>query len=338
LSARTFLALAATVFGLVLANAAAANDSTAELGVGGLVYVTTDAVEMRSEDLFISMQEVRVRYEFVNTSDHDVTTLVAFPMPDIKGDIDFMVAVPVEDSDNFLGFRTTVDGQPVDAKIQQRVSALGVDQTALLKGLNVPLPPQGQGARAALDKLPQETWDRLISLGLAAPEEYDAGNGMERHLAPMWLLSTTYYWEQVFPAGKTVVVEHGYKPSVGTTAGVSFGYEGSENEAWYKEYFSKYCIDDDFLRAYRKTKSPDGSDTYYENRIDYILTTASNWVGNIGKFHVVIDKGSPKNLVSFCGEDVKKISPTEFEMTKDNFYPERDLAILILAPISQEQQ
>ena len=53
----------------------------------------------------------------------------------------------------------------------------------------------------------------------------------------------------------------------------------------------------------------------------------------IGKFHVVIDKGSPKNLVSFCGEGVKKISPTAFEMTKTDFYPERDLAVLILVPM-----
>src|SRR3954466_10530092 len=80
-----------------------ANDSTAELATGGLAYITTDAIEMRSEDLGISMDEVRVRYEFVNTSDRDVTTLVAFPMPDIKGDIDFMVAVPVDDPENFLG-------------------------------------------------------------------------------------------------------------------------------------------------------------------------------------------------------------------------------------------
>jgi hypothetical protein len=329
--------LATTAFlALLCATPALANDSTAQLAAGGLVYVTTDAVEMRSEDLFISMQDVRVRYEFVNTSDRDVTTLVAFPMPDIKGDIDFMVAVPVEDSDNFLGFETTVDGKPVEAKIQQRVSALGVDQTALIQSLGVPLPPQGNAAHDALDKLPQETWDKLISLGLAGVEEFDAGNGMERHLVPMWLLSTAYYWEQTFPAGKTIVVEHHYIPSVGTTAGVSFGYEGSENEPWYKEYFSKYCIDDDFLRAYRKTKAADGSDTYYENRIDYILTTASNWVGTIGKFHLVIDKGDPKNLVSFCGEDVKKVSPTQFEISTENFLPERDLAILILSRMGQE--
>jgi hypothetical protein len=315
---------------------AAANDSTAELATGGLAYITTDVVEMRSEDLSISMDDVRVRYEFVNTSDHDVTTLVAFPMPDIKGDIDFMVAVPVDDPENFLGFETTVDGEPVQAKVQQRVSALGVDQTALLQGLGVPLAPQGQAARDALDKLPQEQWDRLISLGLAAPEEYDSGKGWERHLAPVWLLSTAYYWEQTFPAGKTVIVEHRYKPSVGATAGVSFGYEGVENEPWVKDYFTKYCIDDAFLRAYRKTKTPEGGDTYFENRVDYILTTAGNWAGSIGNFHLVIDKGAPENLVSFCGEDVQKTGPTTFEMTKADFYPDKNLAILILTPIPKE--
>jgi hypothetical protein len=328
--------ITAALLATVSAAPALANDSTAELSTGGLAYVTTDAIEMRSEDLYISMQEVRVRYEFVNNIDQDVTTLVAFPMPDIKGDIDFLVAVPVEDPVNFLGFQTTIDGVPVEAKVQQRASALGVDQTALLTSLGVPLAPQSREARDALDKLPQESWDKLISLGLAAPEEYDAGNGWERHLVPLWLLSTAFYWEQTFPAGKSVIVEHRYKPSVGSTAGVSFGYEPSRDEPWAKRYFSKYCIDEDFIRAYDKTRTPDGGDTYFENRIDYILSTANNWAGMIGQFHVVIDKGSPENLVSFCGEEVKKISPTEFEMTKSDYYPENDLAILILAPMPQQ--
>jgi len=80
----------------------------------------------------------------------------------------------------------------------------------------------------------------------------------------------------------------------------------------------------------RKTKTPDGGDTYFENRIDYILKTASNWEGSIGKFHVVVDKGAPKNLVSFCGEDVKKIGETQFEMKKMDYTPDGNLAVLIL--------
>src|SRR5262249_42117046 len=65
---------------------ARANDSTAELATGGLVFVRNDNVEMRSEDLMISTKEVQVRYRFFNKSDKAVTVLVAFPMPEITVD------------------------------------------------------------------------------------------------------------------------------------------------------------------------------------------------------------------------------------------------------------
>ena len=35
-------------------------------------------------------------------------------------------------------------------------------------------------------------------------------------------------------------------------------------------------------------------------------------------------------MVSFCGNGVKKISPTAFEMRKINFTPEADLHVLIV--------
>jgi hypothetical protein len=313
----------------LLAAPAPANDSTAELGVGGLAYVTTDKISMRSEDLTISLDEVRVRYEFVNTSDEDVTSLVAFPMPDLKGDIDFMVAIPVQDPENFLGFETTVDGVPVETKVEQRVTALGVDQTARLRALGVPLAPHLQETRAALDKVPESEWDDLVNLGLVGVEEYDAGQGWERHLAPIWFLSTTFYWEQTFPAGQTMIVEHRYKPSVGQTAGVSFGYEGARNEDWFRAYRARFCIDDDFLAAFDRAEAKKPG-SYFENRVEYILKTAANWAGSIEHFRVTIDKGAPKNLVSFCGGGVTKTGPTTFEMVKENFYPTEDLAILIL--------
>ena len=326
---RTFFA--AIAFSLS-ALPALANDSTAELGAGGLIYVNTEEIEMRSEDLFISMDEVRVRYEFVNVSDHDVSTLVAFPMPDIKGSIDFMQSVPTEDPVNFLGFRTTVDGQAVEASAQQRVSAMGIDQTAVLVELGVPLAPHLEATRDALDALPADAQDRLVGLGLAGIEEYDAGKGWERHLAPLWLLSTAFYWQQSFPAGKTITVEHSYKPSVGSTAGLSFGSREMRTGPYYEEHARKYCFDRTFLAAVDKRQKPDGNNALMENRIEYILTTAANWAGAIRNFRLTIDKGSPDNLVSFCGEGVSKTGPTRFEMTKENFYPEEDLAIVILTP------
>ena len=72
-----------------------------------------------------------------------------------------------------------------------------------------------------------------------------------------------------------------------------------------------------------------------EQRIEYVLTTGGNWaLGTIGDFKLTIDKGDPDNVVSFCGENVRKTGPTTFEMTAKDFYPERDIDILILHPFS----
>jgi hypothetical protein len=330
------LILIAAVFAAFAAGPALADDSTAELATGGLAFVQTNDITMQSEDLFVSMTAIKARYEFVNISDHDVTTLVAFPLPDIKGDPDLNIAVPTNDPVNFVGFKTLVDGAPVTTQVQQRVSALGVDQTALLKSLGIPLAPQLEATGKALDALPRDKWNQLVKLGLASVDQYDVGKGMEDHLTPLWVLSTDFYWEQSFPAHKTVIIQHDYQPSVGSTAGLSFGMPESRKEAWFKDYLNKYCIDSSFLAAVDKSRTSDGSDSLTENRVDFVLKTGSNWASSIHQFHVVIDKGSPKNLVSFCGEDVKKTGPTTFEMTKTNFEPDQDLAILILSPMKAQ--
>ena len=67
-----------------------------------------------------------------------------------------------------------------------------------------------------------------------------------------------------------------------------------------------------------------------EQRIEYILTTGANWSGPIRDFRLVVDKGDARNLVSFCGNGVKKISPTQFEMRERDFMPEHNLYVLIL--------
>src|SRR5262247_3688929 len=134
-----FVLLAAA---LAVASPASANDSTAELATGGLIFVRNDNVEMRSEDLTISAKEVQVRYRFFNKSDKNVTVLVAFPMPEIKVDgPDVSVSLPTEDPVNLLAFATTVNGRPVTTKVEQRVYAVGLDRTQVLRDLGVPLAP-----------------------------------------------------------------------------------------------------------------------------------------------------------------------------------------------------
>src|SRR3954464_8100065 len=133
---------------------AIANDSSAQLGTGGLIFVRNDDVEMRSEDLLISTKEVNVRYRFFNKSDKDVILLVAFPMPEIRidGPAD-NIAIPTEDPVNLLAFSTIANGRPVTTQVEQRVYAAGLDRTQMLRGLGIPLAPHLQPTAGALDKL-----------------------------------------------------------------------------------------------------------------------------------------------------------------------------------------
>src|SRR5579862_971444 len=133
---------------------ALANDTTAELTTGGLIFAKSPSVEMRSEDLFVSDKEIRIAYRFFNASAEEVTSLVAFPMPDIAfSGPDDNIAIPSEDPANFLDFHTFADGREIVANLEQKVFADGVDQTARLKALGVPLAPQLDATEKALDAL-----------------------------------------------------------------------------------------------------------------------------------------------------------------------------------------
>jgi len=329
--------LSAAAFAGLLSLAAAptlANDSTAELTTGGLVLAKSAGIEMRSEDLAVSTQEIVVHYRFFNHGAQDVTTTVAFPMPDIVWDgPDTNIAVPAPDSPNFLDFRTTVDGQPVAAQNEQKALAKSVDITQRLVALGVPLAPQSDKTWKALDSLKPADKDALVKAEIAIPDDYDAGKGWEHHLAPNWTLKSSFFWTQTFPAGRELVVEHRYRPSVGETVGTEVGAPSIDPEE-AKRYATLYCVDRDFVSGARKAQKPgaDGSFTtpMFERRIAYVLTTGANWAGPIGDFRLTVDKGEPDSLVSFCADGVKKIGPTTFEVRHANFTPTRDLDVLIL--------
>jgi len=316
-----------------------ANDSTAELRTGGLDFVQNDNVEMRSEDLSVSTEQIHVTYHFFNKSDQPVTNLVAFPMPDITIDgPDDNIAVSTDDPVNFLHFTTTANGQPVAAQVEQKVLAKGIDRTAILMQLGIPLAPQLKATYDALDALPKGKWQSLIDLGLAAINTYGTGPGPEMtdHLEPRWTLKTTYYWQQTFPPQKDLVIQHQYTPSVGSSAGSLIGTSLASDD---KGYTAKYCIDASFVAAATKLQQADkGSTTKYvsEQRIDYILKTGANWAAPITDFTLTVDKGKSDNLVSFCGDGVKKISPTQFQVHYKNFTPKSDLAVLIMTPIQSQ--
>ncbi|MGE3306055.1 MAG: DUF4424 domain-containing protein [Rhizobiaceae bacterium] len=311
---------------------ALANDSTAELGTGGLILSRTDAISMDSEDLFISEEQVKVDYVFTNHEPNEVRTIVAFPMPDIEGNPFYMAGIPDSGSDNFLDFTVTMDGKPINAQLEQKAFAVGVDVTKELEAQGIPLNPYGEETEKALDKISDATEKDWVERGIIITPEWDDGEGMKKHRSPFWRLKSTFWWEAIFAGDKQVKVSHSYKPSVGGSAGLTFYFDG-KFEGEYDRYVQKYCLDEPVKNAVLKSakENPDGYPPLFETRISYVLTTGGNWAtGTIGKFKLTVDKGDPKHIVSFCGDGVKKTGPTTFEVNATDYYPARDVDILIL--------
>jgi hypothetical protein len=324
---------------LALPLPAAANDSIAGLGAGGIMLGRTDAIEMQREDLSISMEEVAVDYAFRNTGDKDIETIVAFPMPDLDAEPYSMPNLPDSDSDNVLGFTVIFDGKAVRPQLEQRAFAVGVDITAELAAHGVPAAPYLDEAYDRLESLPKDVAQDWIDRGIIFIDRYDQGQGMQDVRTPLWSLKSTYWWRATFPAGRTVQVSHRYRPSVASSVAVSF-YDDKAFRDPYDDYKRRFCFDKAFEAAVRKAgdANPDGFPEYSENIVRYVLTSGGNWAqGTIGSFNLKVDKGDPRAIVSLCGEGLRKTGPTTFEMSASDFAPEKDIEILILQPWGDDE-
>jgi len=314
----------------VFTSPARANDSEAEIGVGGIVLKPSEAIVMESEDLFISEAIVRVKYRFRNPTDKAITTTVAFPMPpqpramtqrfyDMAQKQDFSV----------FGFATHVDGKPVRLKMIERAMIGNRDVTQRVGELGWPLYwMDGSGYSKLFEDMDEARRKKFAAEGLVVEEEMFDFRPM-----PAWDLVTFFVREQVFPANATITVKHEYVPMTGGSVGGALHPSvRRESPEILEAYRKDYCVDDYFLSGIdrRLEQEKPGYDRFYsETWLAYVLSSGANWKGPIGDFRLVVDKGSTSNLVSFCMDGVQKIAPTRFEVRKRDFTPQRDLRILI---------
>ena len=184
-----------------------------------------------------------------------------------------------------------------------------------------------------LSKTDPKIVKKLIDDGLV---KYDKGAYYK--YVPLWSAQTNIIREQIFPANKSVEVIHTYKPLAGGSVGGGLSKEYRQSKDSYFVEFSqkKYCIDKQFLDAFdkhenkNKVQDTETMEFYSETWLGYVLSSGANWKGPIKDFRLVVDKGAPDKLISFCMTGVKKISPTQFEVRKKNFEPKNDLNILIV--------
>ena len=94
---------------------------------------------------------------FKNMTETDVETVVAFPMPDISASPNEMTNLPDDQSDNFLGFQVSFDGNAVKPELKQKAFAVGIDVTDLLAKNKLPVNPFLPTVLKALEGLSEST-------------------------------------------------------------------------------------------------------------------------------------------------------------------------------------
>ena len=338
----------ALVAALAATEPAVANDTLAVLESGGLELTTSDDIVMESEDLFLSTSEVRVRYVFTNESDEDITTRVAFPLPDVPFGPADNVDLPDREKDNFVDFSVTVDGQTIEPELEQRAIStptefddlkpssfpVGSDMTEAVRESGLPLNANLTEWQDAVSALPEGERARLVERGVLYPDSFGPDSKTIETYGAQWSLRETYHWEQTFPAGKPIVVEHRYRPVVG---GAYYAGDDGDLEEIRSEYGEQYCLDKagsaGVQRLLKKVKAAnarnDGaSSLLLANQVGYILTTGANWKGVIGQFKLTIDKRHADAVLSTCVEGLKKTGPTTFEVQRKNFTPAEDIRFI----------
>jgi hypothetical protein len=113
-----------------------ADDGAASIAVGGVVVMNREPrITMAKEVLLISASKVTVDYDFRNDSDEDITTAVAFPIPDY--DHDLAREARGASQRGFDDFQLRIDGAATRYLVEARAFLKDTEYTDLLTTMHV---------------------------------------------------------------------------------------------------------------------------------------------------------------------------------------------------------
>lgn len=313
------LAAFALAAGLALPHSGWGNDSVAVMEAGGLRLVRDAPVELLAETLFVSAERITVDYDFRSLEQAGTTTLVAFPLPeyDLAWEGSDRLGGPGDSVADRIGFRVWSGDLELRPSLEVKALRNGIDITGLLDRYRIPVGSLDYDALiAALEAVPPQGRAELARLGAA---RWNDAYGPE----PLWTIHASFYWTQSFPAGKTIHIRHEYTPM----AGMFFVGDPALSEFDP----AAYCMGEDEKQGVRNRLKAAPYGTILATNIRYILTTGANWRGPIGRFHLILDKGMPDNLISLCFKGIEKTGPTRFEAVIQDFTPAAELDVMIFA-------
>lgn len=302
---------------LLLAGVAHANDSMGTVSTSGIKYLKNPHIDMQSEDLYISENQIRVHYRFKNTSSQDIIETVLFPLPIVPAFIDYDFA----DTKGLVdSFRIYADGKPV--RPQAHVRAYFERSNGSLVDVTADLKKCGLSDQELMHPWTKKQDGEKIGSKIGACRSAKVQSMLPKQTdeLPDWSAQIVYSWKQTFKAGSVTEIKHQYTPLVGGSFLPSFKAKDS------KAFIDEYCMDENFLNNFKNVE--EGSKLYHY--LGYVLTTGANWAKPIGKFTLTIDR-EPNTVLSLCWDkSLRKVGPNRFQAVKENFLPKKDLDIIFV--------
>jgi len=296
---------------------------TTSIGVGGVVITHENHITIDKEVLTISPTKVIAEYDFHNGSDADITSDLAFHMPDYQPD------QRPPSIQGFEDFKVWVNQVPVHYSIEVKATANGHDYTSILRTMGIDIQSFGhkydRNVPSQLDQLTQKQKDRLLNAGLL-----DKPNDV-----PHWAVRKKYSWSQTFPSHSTTHIRQEYTPAAGISSLISYATIGDANKE--DSDLASVCPTPELLNTLRNdAQQPSHADRI--DYVDYIMTTANTWVMPISDFTLIAD-GAPANhssgntssagnFVSFCWDGpVEKVSGNQLRVHITDFVPKKELRV-----------
>lgn len=309
-------------------------ESRAALPTGTLQIPRPPELELRSLDITITPQEVRGRYVFHNRSNRDIAVRAAFAAPDLDAAAPGFgyMAIPLPEQLNFMGVSASVDNAPVTLMGEHHIFGSGLQQTHLLEDSGAPLQPASVVAWEALGKMGQQTLQDLRAAGLVDMDQ--AGERLTPR--PRWMLKTTWFWPQVFPAGKDVTVAWRHAASASSAAAplppplpLQQGNAGAETTNLRHNCASVTAAVSDAAQIARKNGA--GNDWLLERTLRQHVSTGPAVGGPAGVVTITIEAGADGALAATCAAGFQKAGPGLLRLRRENVAMDENLDVLFVS-------
>jgi hypothetical protein len=308
-------------------------ESATELPLNGLILSkSAEAIAIDSETIAIGPEWVSISYRLSNQTAAPASLALTVPLPELDfSDPDVTWAIPGSDPINFVDLSAKIENKVAPLSFSQVARLNGRDVSSALRQNNLALIPVGTFDTQLLALTP-DLRGRLVQAGLLAQVGTDVqGNPL---FFPTWTVETNATKTITFAANQSILLELRYRASVGTSPDTFLRRPlrtepGLESQV--QRYRANYCIDDAFYTGLDKLAAAVESNIskLRERRIFYRLTAGQS-NHPIKDFRLIVDKGRPDWIVSFCVDNLKRTSATTFEMRAIDFVPNQDLRILMI--------